>query len=59
MRVAAMARWPAQVPSNVVSEEPLTAHDWYKTFAALADASDKVPTDRPLDGVDASEFLLG
>jgi hypothetical protein len=25
----------------------------------LAEASDKVPTDRPLDGVDASQFLLG
>lgn len=59
MRVAAMARWPGHVPSDVVSEEPLTAHDWYKTIAALAGASDKVPTDRPLDGVDASAFLLG
>jgi len=30
-----------------------------KTFAALAGASDRVPTDRPMDGVDASQFLLG
>jgi hypothetical protein len=37
----------------------ISAHDWYKTFAALARASDKVPADRPMDGVDASEFLLG
>ena len=37
----------------------LSCHDWYKTFAALAGASDKVPTDRPMDGVDASKFLLG
>jgi arylsulfatase len=37
----------------------LSAHDWYKTFAALAGASAKVPTDRPMDGVDASKFLLG
>ncbi len=35
------------------------AHDWYKTFAAFAGASAKVPTGRPLDGVDASKFLLG
>jgi len=59
MRVPAIVRWPGHVPSDVVSEEPLTAHDWYKTFATLAGASDKVPTDRPLDGVDASAFLLG
>jgi hypothetical protein len=37
----------------------LACHDWYKTFAALAGVSDKVPTDRPMDGVDASKFLLG
>lgn len=54
-----MARWPGKVPAGVVSDQMLTAHDWYKTFAALAGASDKVPTDRPMDGVDASQFLLG
>ena len=59
MRVPAMVRWPGKVPSGVVTEEMLSAHDWYKTFAALALAADKVPTDRPMDGVDASEFLLG
>ena len=59
MRVPAMVRWPGKVPAGVVSEEMLSAHDWYKTLAALAGASDKVPTDRPMDGVDASKFLLG
>ena len=59
MRVPAMVRWPSTVPAGVVTEEMLSAHDWYKTFAALAGASDKIPTDRPMDGVDASQFLLG
>ena len=59
MRVPAMVRWPGKVPTGVITEEMLSAHDWYKTFAALAGASDKVPTDRPMDGVDASKFLLG
>ena len=59
MRVPAMVRWPGKVPAGVVTEEMLSAHDWYTTFAALAGASDKVPTDRPIDGVDASGFLLG
>ena len=54
-----MARWPGNVPAGVVTEEMLSAHDWYATFAALAGASDKVPTDRPMDGIDASKFLLG
>jgi arylsulfatase len=59
MRVSAMVRCPGKVPAGLVSEEMLSAHDWYKTFAALAGASDKVPTDRPMDGVDASKFLFG
>ena len=59
MRTLAMVSWPGKVPAGVVTDEMLSAHDWYKTFAALAGASDKVPTDRPLDGVDASKFLLG
>jgi arylsulfatase len=59
MRVPAMVRWPGKVPAGVVTEEMLSAHDWFTTFAALAGASDKVPTDRPIDGIDASKFLLG
>jgi arylsulfatase len=59
MRVPAMVRCPGTVRTGIVTEQMLSAHDWYKTFAALAGASDKVPTDRPMDGVDASKFLLG
>jgi arylsulfatase len=59
MRVPAMVRWPGKVPAGVITEEMLSAHDWYTTFAALAGASDRVPTDRPIDGIDASRFLLG
>jgi arylsulfatase len=59
MRVPAMVRWPGSVPAGVVTEQMLSAHDWYKTFAALAGALGKVPADRPLDGIDASPFLLG
>jgi arylsulfatase A-like enzyme len=58
-RTGCIARWHGTGPSGLVTDEMLSAHDWYKTFAALAGASDKVPTDRPLDGVDASDFLLG
>ncbi len=59
MRVPALVRCPGKVPAGVVTQEMFSAHDWYKTFAALAGASDKVPTDRPMDGIDASAFLLG
>jgi arylsulfatase A-like enzyme len=59
MRVPAIVRWPGKVPAGAVTEEMLSAHDWFKSFAALAGAEDKVPTDRPMDGIDASKFLLG
>ena len=29
MRVPAMVRWPGRVPAGVVTEEMLSAHDWY------------------------------
>ena len=59
MRAPAMVRCPGKIPAGVVCDQMLSAHDWYKTFAALAGASDKVPADRPMDGVDASAVLLG
>ncbi len=57
--VAAMIRWPGRVPTGVVSQEMLTAHDWLPTLAGMVGNSDRVPKDRPIDGIDASAFLLG
>ena len=58
-RTPAIVRWPGTVPAGVVTDQMLSCHDWYTTFAALAGASDRVPDDRPIDGIDASKFLLG
>ncbi len=59
MRVPAMVRWPGKVPSGVVSDEIVAALDWLPTLAAMIGESARVPTDRPIDGVDSSDFLLG
>ena len=59
MRVPAMIRWPGKVPAGVVTNEILAAVDWMPTLAGLAGASNLVPKDRPIDGVDASAFMLG
>jgi len=59
MRVPAMIRWPGHVPAGVVTQEMLTAHDWLPTLAGLVGDSDRVPKDRPIDGIDASGFMLG
>jgi arylsulfatase len=59
MRVPAMIQWPGHVPAGVVSQEMLTAHDWLPTLAGMVGNADRVPTDRPIDGIDASSFMLG
>jgi arylsulfatase len=59
MRVPAIVRWPGHVPAGVVTEQMLGAVDWLPTLASLAGASHLVPKDRPIDGKDASAFLLG
>lgn len=58
-RTAGIVRWPGKVPAGVVTDEMLAAADWLPTFAGLVGASDLVPKDRPIDGIDASAFLLG
>jgi arylsulfatase len=59
MRVPAMIRWPGKIPAGVVTQEILADVDWMPTLAAMAAASNRVPKDRPIDGVDASAFVLG
>jgi arylsulfatase A-like enzyme len=59
MRVPAMIRWPGKVPGGVVTEQMLAAVDWLPTLAGMAGASGLIPKDRPIDGVDASAFMLG
>jgi arylsulfatase len=59
MRVSAMIRWPGKVPAGVVTQEMLAAVDWLPTVAGMVGESNRVPKDRPIDGVDASAFMLG
>jgi arylsulfatase len=59
IRTVAMVRWPEKVPAGVVTEQIMSAHDWLPTLAAIAGASNLMPKDRPIDGLDASAFLLG
>ena len=58
MRVPAMIRWPGKISAGIVTNEILADVDWLPTFAGLAGASNLVPKDRPIDGVDASAFML-
>jgi arylsulfatase len=57
LRTPFIIRWPGRVPAGRVSNEIVHAVDTFTTFARIAGA--KVPQDRPIDGVDQSEFFLG
>jgi arylsulfatase len=58
-RTAAMIRWPDKIAADQQTQEMFTAVDWLPTLAGLIGESGRVPTDRPIDGVNAADFMLG
>lgn len=59
LRVPAIIRWPGHTPAGRVSNEVVSILDFYRSFAHVAGAADRVPTDRPIDSIDQSNFLFG
>ena len=57
LRVPFMVRWPGRVPRARVSNEIVHVVDLYTTIASIAGAT--LPGDRPIDGVDQSDFFFG
>jgi arylsulfatase A-like enzyme len=57
LRVPFIIRWPGRIPAGRVSNEIVHEVDTYTTFAKFAGVP--VPGDRPIDGVDQADFLLG
>jgi arylsulfatase len=57
IRVPYMIRWPGKVPAGRESNEIVHGVDMFATIAKIAGA--RVPTDRPMDSIDQSDFLLG
>lgn len=57
LRVPFAVRWPAKIKSGQASDEIVHAMDLYPTLAKIAGG--KTPTDRPIDGIEMSDFLLG
>jgi arylsulfatase len=56
IRTAAMIRWPGQIRPRS-SYAMVSIMDFFPTFARLAGG--KVPDDRPIDGIDQTELVLG
>ena len=59
MRTPAMIRWPGHIPAGNVSDEIVADLDWYPTIANLIGEPKRIPTDRPIDGINQKDFLLG
>ncbi len=59
IRTPAIARWPGHIPAGVVTDEIVATYDWMPSLAALVGESERMPKDRPIDGLDMSSFLLG
>lgn len=59
MRTPGMIRWPGKIAAGKVSDEIFADLDWYPTFAHLIGEEERIPSDRPIDGVNQADFLLG
>jgi arylsulfatase A-like enzyme len=57
LRVPFMVRWPGRIAAGRVTNEIVHVTDLFTTIARIAGA--EVPKDRPIDGVDQFDFLLG
>ncbi|MFT5200624.1 MAG: arylsulfatase A-like enzyme [Planctomycetota bacterium] len=59
MRTPAMIRWPGKIAAGKVTDEIIADLDLYPTIANLVGEPKRIPTDRPIDGVNQADFLLG
>jgi arylsulfatase len=57
IRTAAIIRWPGKVKPNTTTYAMFSIMDFLPTFAHIVGG--KMPTDRPIDGVDQIDVLLG
>ena len=57
LRTFCFIRWPGHIAPNTTSYAMFSIMDFLPTFAAILGA--KLPTDRPIDGVDQTAVLTG
>jgi len=58
VRTDAFARWPGVIEPNSAAGDIIHVTDLYTTFARLAQATDYIPRDRVIDGIDQTALLL-
>jgi len=58
VRVDAFARWPGMIEEDSIVSDIVHVADLFTSIARLGGASDKIPTDRVIDGVDQTALML-
>ena len=58
VRVDAFVRWPGVIEAGSAAGDIVHVSDLYTTFARLGQATENVPTDRVIDGIDQTALLL-
>ncbi|MEP4079694.1 sulfatase-like hydrolase/transferase [Haloferula sp.] len=58
VRVDAFIRWPGVVEANSYAGDITHVSDLFSTFARVGQATEHIPTDRVIDGIDQTALLL-
>lgn len=58
VRVDAFVKWPGVIDSGSAAGDIVHVSDLYTTFARIAQATDYIPRDRVIDGIDQTALLL-
>jgi arylsulfatase len=58
VRVDAFVRWPGMIEADSVVGDIIHVSDLFTTIARLAGATDQIPTDRIIDGIDQTTLML-
>ena len=58
VRVDAFARWPGMIEADSIVGDIVHVADLFTSIARFCGATDKIPTDRVIDGVDQTALML-
>jgi arylsulfatase len=58
VRVDAFVRWPGMIEADSVAGDIVHVTDLFTTIARLGGATDEIPTDRIIDGIDQTALML-
>ncbi|MHC4128926.1 MAG: sulfatase-like hydrolase/transferase [Planctomycetota bacterium] len=58
VRVDAFVRWPGMIEADSVAGDIVHVTDLFTTIARLGGATDRIPTDRIIDGLDQTALML-